>query len=501
MNSTWLDKAVAWVDPQLGLRRLRHRAAVTVALSYEAAKDSRRTDGWVAGGGSANAEISGGRRRARERSRDLVRNNAWAANAKFQFSSKVAGTGITPRASTGNAARDKRVDALWREFDANGNADGPGTVCCMQFGWSGAMFESGDVFIRRRSRRTSDALKVPMQLQTLEADHLDTSRNFVDATGYTRDGIAFDRLGRRIGYWLWKQHPGESPVYGQNFVSQFVSADEVAHLYDGESGRPGQFSGMPRLCPVMRKVKDLDDLAEAKLYARKIEACFAVFVTQNNADSPLLGANSTDTAGRRIESLEPGMIEYLKSDEAVSFAEPKAAPGYTEETKLWLHEVAAGIQIPYELLTGDLSQTNYSSYRGSLLSFKDMIESTRYNCFIPRALMVIWRWFIDACFVAGLIQDQNYSVEWDAPKFDLLDRLEEAKADLAELRIGTLSWPQAVGRNGNDPDKQAAEIADWNKRLDAAGIILDSDPRLRTAQGNIPSGGTNAASAKPATSE
>lgn len=498
MTSNWLDKAVAWVDPQAGLRRLRNRAAVSVALSYESARQDRRTDGWVTGGSSANAEIASGRRVSRERSRDIIRNNSWGANAKFQFASKVAGTGITPRASSGRPERDKLVNALWREFDLNGNADGPGTVCSMQFGWAGAMFESGDVFIRRRIRRPADGLRVPLQIQTLEADYLDTSRQQADSSGVTRSGIVFNPLGQRTGYWMWKQHPGESPLYGQGIQSQLVSADQIAHIYDAESGRPGQISGMPRLSPVMRKLKDLDDLAEAKLYARKIEACFSVFVTQNNPDSPLLAPNSTDTDGRRIESLEPGMIEYLRPDENISFAEPKAAPGYTEETKLWLHEIAAGLQIPYELLTGDLSQTNYSSYRGSLLSFKDMIESTRYNTFIPRGLMVVWRWFIDACFSAGLIPDQNYGVEWDAPKFDLLDRLEEAKADLAEMRIGTLTWPQAVGRAGNDPEKQAAEIADWNTRLDKAGIVLDSDPRQRTQQGNIPSGGTaNAQTANP----
>ena len=490
MNATWLDKAVGWVDPQAGLRRLRHRAAMQVALSYDAAKNGRRTDGWVSGGSSGNSEVSAARITVRQRSRDLIRNNPLAKNAKFQYASKVAGTGIIPRANTGKPALDKRINELWREFDRTGNADGPGPVSSMQYTWAGAMFESGDVFIRRRNRRAVDGMLIPLQIQTMEADMLDTSQQRAEANGYTIDGIQFDRIGRRTGYWMWKRHPGDSNLYVRDFESSVVPASEIAHLYDAENGRPGQISGMPHLAAVVRKMKDLDDLDEAKLYARKIEACFAVFVKQANTENgPLLGSSETDTDGRRIESLEPGMIEYLRPDEDISFADPKPSAGYTEESKHWQHVIAAGVQIPYELLTGDLSQTNYSSYRGSLLSFKDFIESTRWNCFIPRALTVVWGWFIDSCFVAGLIPEQNYGVEWDAPAFDLLDRLEEAKADLMEARSGSLTWAQMIGKKGYDPEKQAAEIADWNKRLDALGIVLDCDPRQRTAQGNIPSGG------------
>lgn len=489
MKANWLDKAIGWVDPKTGLQRVRHRAALEVAFAYDAAKTGRRTDGWVTGGTSANAEISMGATLARERARDLVRNNPIARNAKHQFSSKLVGTAINPRAATGKAALDKRLDELWRIFDAEGNADGETPLSTKQMQWAGAMFESGDVFLRRRARRPSDGLMLNMQVQTLEIDHLDTYQQNDEGGGRTVDGIAFDRIGRRKGYWLFPQHPGDNAIIRTgNAQSSLIPADEIAHLY--EEDRPGQIRGITRFAPIVRKAKDLDDLADAKLTARKIEACFAVFVKRNDAENgPTIGPETIDSNQKRIESLEPGMIEYLRTDEDIAFADPKPSAGYPEESRLWLHEIAAGLQMPYELLSGDLSQINYSSYRGSLLSFRDMIEAVRWNCFIPRALTVVWRWFVDACFIAGLIPEQNYGVEWDPPAFDLLDRLEEAKADLAELRSGTLTWPQAVGRKGYDPAKQALEIAAGWKMLDALGIILDCDPRQRTAQGQIPSGG------------
>lgn len=487
MKATWLDKAIAWAAPQAALRRLRSRAAFEVALSYDAASTGRTTSGWTAGSSSANAEISAGAVVARDRASSLVRNNPYGKSAVRQFATKLVGTGIMPRSATGNTALDVRVNDLYRSFDKQANADGRSSLSACQQLWAAAMFERGDIFLRRRPRRMSDPQVLKFQIQTLEADYLDTSQQMAANAGYTIDGIVFDAIGRRTGYWLWQQHPGERGLTRPNFRSVLVPSDEVAHGYLMD--RPGQIRGMTSFAPVVTKLKNLDDLAEAKLFARKIEACFAAFVTQQESDSsPRLGPVTTAN-GQRIESLEPGMIQYLRPDEDIKFAEPKAAPGYSEEAKLWLHDVATGVGIPYELLTGDLTQVNYSSYRGSLLAFKDLIESIRWNCFIPNLLEPVWNWFIESAIRQGLLPEGEYPVEWDCPAFDLLDRNEEAKADLAELRIGGTTWPQMVAKRGYDQEKQIAEIKSWNDRLDTAGVILDGDPRQRTAQGNIPSGG------------
>src|SRR5512147_1755969 len=101
----WLDRAVGYVLPQAGLRRARHRAAMAaLARSYEGARVGRRTEGWVVAGTSANAEIGTALVRLRDRSRDLVRNNPYAAKAVQAVVSNLIGTGILPRARS--AQRD-----------------------------------------------------------------------------------------------------------------------------------------------------------------------------------------------------------------------------------------------------------------------------------------------------------------------------------------------------------------------------------------------------------
>ena len=177
-------------------------------------------------------------------------------------------------------------------------------------------------------------------------------------------GIEFDALGRRRAYWLYPTHPGDGRGA---LVSHRVPADRVLHLF--ERLRPGQVRGVPWFAPVMLKLRDLDAYDEAELVRKKIEACFAAFVT-GVQDEETLGKARTEADGSRIETFEPGMIEYLEPGRDVKFAAPSASGGYAEYMRMQLHAIAAGVGLTYELLTGDLSQVNYSSIRAGLIEFR-----------------------------------------------------------------------------------------------------------------------------------
>jgi capsid protein len=53
----------------------------------------------------------------------------------------------------------------------------------------------------------------------------------------------------------------------------------------------------------------------------------------------------------------------------------------------------------------------------------------------------------------------------------------DAGANLMEVRSGRKTWSQLVVEAGLDPEKQMAEIIAANKAFDAAGVVLDIDPR------------------------
>ena len=64
------------------------------------------------------------------------------------------------------------------------------------------MAESGESIVRFRPRLTQDNLRVPLQLQLLEADFLDHARTMGTVNGHVMQGVQFDLLGRRIAYPL-----------------------------------------------------------------------------------------------------------------------------------------------------------------------------------------------------------------------------------------------------------------------------------------------------------
>jgi capsid protein len=88
-----------------------------------------------------------------------------------------------------------------------------------------------------------------------------------------------------------------------------------------------------------------------------------------------------------------------------------------------------------------------------------------------------WRRFIDTLVFIGRIPEANYGVQWTAPKFESVDPLKDAMAELKRIRTGTLTLSEAIAQNGYDPEKQLQEIQRMNDLLDELQIILDCDPR------------------------
>ena len=511
MSANLLDRAIDWRAPGRG--RARARARVQAGLlaewagrrGYDGAKTGRRTEGWVAAGGSANAETAPALARLRERARDLERNNPWAVRGVDVLVGNIVGPGILPAARGRSARRANEAFAAWsRHADADGRHDFHGLQA---LALRTAIVSGESLTVRRRldAARTRATGGVPLQLQVLEGDHLDLAKTGpTDGGGWVLQGVEFAADGRRLAYWLFDRHPGEAtlaqPGGGWGHTARRVPAEDVIHLYRVD--RPGQVRGVSWLAPVMLKLRDVAEYDEAELVRKKIEACVVAFVTQEEGENgPGLAAGTTDAAGRRVEAFEPGMIEYLKPGEDVTFNSPAGGAGGTEYQRQAARIVAAGLGVLYEQLTGDLSTVNYSSYRAGALEFRRRVECLRWQMVVPVWCDPAWAWFAEAARLAGRVGEEGIAADWSPPRFESVDPVKDAEADLLEIRMGTKTWEQAVAERGWDPDAQLARIQAWAAQLDAAGLVLDSDPRRQARNGNRAAAPAAAApaSATPAT--
>lgn len=491
MKLTALDKAISWVSPSAGLKRMRYRQALDVALSYDGGRNDARTGGWVTSNGSVNSDIGTALVTMRRRSRDLVQNNPYAARILRVIQTDAVGTGITPRADSNDPKLNEKADALWEKHQRACNADNDTPFSAQQGMVVRALIESGEALVRFRDRRADDGLPVPLQYQLLESDHLDTARTMQTPTGYIVQGVQFNLRGQREGYWIFPLHPGDSFVpLRTGFASQFVPAAKIRHIY--EPLRPGQIRGVPWFAPVILKFRDLAEYDEAELVRKKIESCLAAFVTQpEGEDGAPLGKRATDSAGNRTEDFRPGMIEYLKPGEDIKLGSPSSSSVFSDYWVQQLRGLAVGMNVMYEQATGDLSTVNYSSFRGGMMVYRPFIEMLRWNVIIPMFCDPAWSTFTQAAWAAGLLPQAEIPVKWTAPQFQSVDPKKDAEADQANLRNGGLEWGEYVSGKGFDPKKQLEAIKFWNGEFDKAGVVLDIDPRKTDASGK-PKGDINA---------
>jgi lambda family phage portal protein len=478
-----LDKFFLAVAPGTALKRLRARtAASALARHYEAATPGRRTQNWPRRKGDANATLLPALSDLRAHSRDLVRNNPWARKGLRVVTNHTVGWGITakPVGGKGATAAWGRTWKAWAGTTAI-DADGQHTFAGLQKLVMRTVAESGEALVRRRWRRASDGWPLPLQLQVLEPDYLDTTRDggLTDG-GEVIGGIEFDKLGRRVAYWLYSHHPGGRSHWVKP-TSKRVAAADVIHVFDSE--RAGGQRGVPWFAPVILRLKDFDEYEDATLLRQKIAACFAAFVTDPDGAMPPLGQATTGAGDEPLDEIGPGMIANLQPGKSIEFANPPSVSEHDGYSKVQLRAIAAGLGITYEALTGDYSQVNYSSARMARIEFQQNVHDWHWNMLIPKLCDPVWAWAMEAAQVAGVLS-VRLGVEWTPPPIAMLDPLAEAKGAIAQIRGGLMTPSAAVRERGFDPDAHFGEYAEDLKRLDDLGIVLDADARRTTQTGN-----------------
>jgi lambda family phage portal protein len=483
MKMNVLDRAIGFIDPRAGLQRARSRFVMDQLekiRGYDAAGRGRRFDGWRAGNTTPNQETEMSLERLRARSRDLVRNNPWAARAVECVANNTIGTGIRPTPNT----ELKKISKAWTDWAETTECDFNGLTNYYGLQRLAALTlaQSGEVVIRRRRTAKNTKSKVPYQLQVFEPDIIDHSRNYVadvQAEGnFIVQGVEFDKNGRRVGYWLYEAYPSETVVMSKSITSKFVNIDDVIHVYREE--RPGQVRGVPMGASVFLRLRDLDGFEDAELMRQKIAACFAVFVTESIDSTPVKGKTSKSPLPEKIE---PGIIERLSPGETVSMANPPTKEGYGEFTTVHLRGIAQGYGISYEALTGDLTQVNFSSGRMGWIEMSRNINHLQQNVFIPMMCNKTWAWFMEGLSITGVYAGADVTVKWTSPRREMIDPVKEVQGIVAQIRGGLISWPEAVSEQGYNPDELLDEIESHNKKLDEKEIILDSDPRYTDAAG------------------
>lgn len=408
----------------------------------------------------------------RNQARYLVANNAVAARAAQAFVDNVIGPGITLLPKLGDAGLKSLLLKQWNRWTDLSDADGMLNWYGQQALAARSMFVDGEVFVRMFIG--SDGT---LRLQLLPPEFIDTTiaRDNVIA------GIEFEG-SRRSAYYLHEWHPGQP---GRMPRSIRIPASEILHIFRPKT--PGQLRGVTELLAILNRLNDLDQFDRATLVKQKTGALLTGFITTPN-ENPLGASRAED--GAWTASLEPGTIQRLSPGESMEFSDPPETAGYSDFAKTQLRLIASGLGLPYNVVSGDLSDTSYSSARVGLIEFRKYIDALQWHFIHMFCRPVFQRW-VELEILRGTLpsfdggaQEYMENISWAPPAMQMTDPQREVDAMVRAIRAGLMSREMAVASLGYDLAEVDAQIAAGNTAADAAGIVLDSDPRKVTQQGN-----------------
>jgi len=396
----------------------------------------------------------------------LLATNPYASKVKATLLNNLVGYGITGTPAKGTPRKVADAWQMWiRKADWYRRLDLYGLQDLMV----GTMLADGDAFIVRRFDRSVPGV-VPLRIEVLDSAMLDP--------GIGTGGIEYDEAGRPVRYHFYTRRPGDHwTIYGKPVSFE---AKDVIHLF--RQDWPGQTRGASVFEPVIKRFEDMDDYIEAELVRKKIEACFAAFITPDAeaiGEDLSLGADSGEQTFNDldIELFEPGMIQRLRPGDKVEFGEPKPSAALNEFARVTLLGATTGAGVPYEHGTGDLSNVNYSSYRAGNLEFQRFCGRLQWLLIIPLALERIWEWFLEDGFETGMFNRRTYAIGWTPPAFESIDRAKDVKADILEMAAGLSSRRKLAGGRGWSFDELIKEIADDLAESEGMGLFFQGDPR------------------------
>lgn len=473
-----IDALISAISPRAGVKRAAYRAQLEAWRAYDAAAKTRRTAGWKATGSSHAAETEFGLDTLRARSRELTRNNEYAKTAVGIWQRNAIGAGFKLR-TIATKASAKRAADLWKEWADTTQVDPAGRMTFAGLSGLGMreVVEAGEFLIRRRWRRADTGLAVPLQLELLEVDHLDTTKRLVGRDNEKAEvwqGVQYSKRGRLQGYWLYRDHPGDARSLRRTSV--FVPARDVIHVFRTE--RIGQVRGVPWGASTMIRTRKIGDYEDAELERKVVASMFVGFVHDIEAG---LGDNLTTTPQTDLV-MEPGSWEELPPGKDITFSKPPEAEGYRDYMDVSLHAVARGFEVTYEDLTGDLSRTNFSSARLGRLVHAEAVLDFQRNVWTPLVCARVWDWFLEAARAIGKLKGP-IEAQWTAPAPRLADPKTEITTGNLRVRNGFASLSQVIRELGQDPAQVLEELGEDLQRLDELGLVLDSDGRQGTSSG------------------
>lgn len=419
---------------------------------------------------------------AAARAIDALHNSGWLAGAVQQSVGAIIGTGLKLASKpdyealgwTADASDEfaRLVERRWEAWSGNPlecDAGGRWTVAQMTeavvrlnyaYGESLALLPA---VTRPESRTRAKVHLLPPHRLTQDSNGVDLFQ-----------GVRMGDWGLPIAYRIQL-----SGIAGENYAMPVMvrardgaGRPQVAHIFNGG---PGQTRGISPLAPVLKIVRQYDQLADATLQAALIQAIFAATIQSNEPTKDVMLAlqdpaeqGMTQGAGMSLSGFlgakadwyehttfdfgRAGRVAHLFPGESLDFHRSEH-PNSTYEAfaSFLLREIARCLGLSFETVTGDYRGATYSSVR--------MSTSENWPIVLGRRKTIAAR-FVQTVFEAWLEEEiETGRIPFPGGFYAFLEQREAVcRAD----------W-----RGPPKPQADDLKLAMANKTLKAMGVVSD----------------------------
>ena len=335
------------------------------------------------------------------------------------------------------------------------------------------------------------------RLRVVDPDRLSNPLGRMDDR-YLRGGIERNAVGVPWRYWFRERHPADLGVDGRRFVwtpfDRFTDwgRPQVLHAFD--PSRAEQTRGVSRFAASLKSFRALSKFSDATLQAATINALMVAFVKSSAGPEAVTEYLQVDD----LKGFETSR-EAFYEDNPVSLAGGARMPvlPFGDEIEMQtasrdtasfdafvranIRLIAASLDVTYEELSMDYSQTNYSSARAAMVhawagtqSLSAILETQ-----IVRPYYVA---FLEEAFDRGYLTipdgapdyydaiDAYAEAKWIGPGRGYVDPTKEIDAAAARIEAGISTLEDECADQGKDWEEVLDQRARELERMRELGL-------------------------------
>jgi lambda family phage portal protein len=443
----------------------RSKPAKQAKRDYAAAKVNRLNADWTATPYAVNWTLYRNLRILRARARQMAKDAPHFKKFLRMVRTNVIGPKglqlmVRARGMDGkslNAELNKRVaDTFWEwTFRENCSAS-------QKLNWLGAqrlfvthLARDGEVLVQHVPANNAFGYA----LKFINVDYLDETFNQTLPASGNRVimSVEIDANDRPVAYWL------TTPTSEINFTQRRertrtrVPAEEMTHAFlvlDDES----QTRGVTWFAASLLEGKNLESYKNGVITSARMAALNMGFITSDTADeTEFTGEEDDDGNELPIEiNIGPASFTELRPGQKVEQFDPKQpTQNHAEFKKTILEDIAAGLDLPYFSLTGDMTAVNYSSARVGQADERDVWRELQDFVGDMFCREVYHRW-VRAAMVSGKLKvtakefKEIQNPMWRPRGWRYVDPQKEITATVTAIENKLMTWTDALAEQGID---------------------------------------------------